>query len=103
MGPYTLKPGEGWKYRYGIDMTVKLGELHPGRGAAFTEYTTRKGEEPPDHTHPTEDEIFYVLSGELTFRCGGGQTMRADARSPETNLDPATWCTQLNWLLLRER
>ncbi len=29
--------------------------------------------------------------------------MRADARSPETNLDPATWCTQLNWLLLRER
>jgi len=71
VGPYTLKPGEGWKYRYGIDMTVKLGELHPGRGAAFTEYTTRKGEEPPDHTHPTEDEIFYVLSGELTFRCGG--------------------------------
>ena len=37
----------------------------------FTEYTTRKGEEPPDHTHPTEDEIFYVLQGELTFRCGG--------------------------------
>jgi quercetin dioxygenase-like cupin family protein len=35
------------------------------------EYTTRKGEEPPDHTHPTEDEIFYVIKGELTFRCGG--------------------------------
>ncbi|MFL5803330.1 MAG: cupin domain-containing protein [Roseiflexaceae bacterium] len=71
MVPYTLKSGEGWTYRYGIDFTVKAGELHPGRGAAFTEYTTRKGEEPPDHTHPTEDEIFYVLNGELTFRCGG--------------------------------
>ncbi len=71
MEPYTLKAGEGWTYRYGIDMTVKLGELHAGRGAAFTEYTTRKGEKPPDHTHPTEDEIFYVLSGALTFRCGG--------------------------------
>jgi quercetin dioxygenase-like cupin family protein len=34
------------------------------------EYTTQQGEEPPDHTHSTEDEIFYVLSGELTFRCG---------------------------------
>lgn len=42
---------------------MKAGELHPGRGAAFTEYTTRKGEEPPDHIRPTEDEIFYVLNG----------------------------------------
>ena len=70
MKPYMLKAGEGWMYRYGIDFTLKAGELHPGRGASFTEYTTRKGEEPPDHTHPTEDEIFYVLNGELTFRCG---------------------------------
>jgi len=69
--PYTLKSGEGWTYRYDINFTVKAGELHPGRGATFTEYTTRRGEEPPDHTHPTEDEIFYVLKGELTFRCGG--------------------------------
>jgi quercetin dioxygenase-like cupin family protein len=69
--PYTLKAGEGWTYRYGIDFTVKAGELHPGGGAAFIEYTTRKGEEPPDHSHPTEDEILYVLNGELTFRCGG--------------------------------
>jgi quercetin dioxygenase-like cupin family protein len=71
MVPYSLKSGEGWTYRYGIPFTIKAGELHPGRGVAFTEYTTRKGEEPPDHTHPTEDEIFYVINGELT-RCGGG-------------------------------
>ena len=71
MNPYALKSGEGWTYRFGIDFTVKAGDLHPDRGAAFTEYTTRQGEEPPDHTHPTEDEIFYVLSGDLTFRCGG--------------------------------
>jgi len=71
MRPYALKSGEGRVYRYGIPFVIKAGELTPGRGAAFTEYTTRKGEEPPDHTHPTEDEIFYVLKGELTFRCGG--------------------------------
>lgn len=70
MRPYALKAGEGWTYQYGINFTVKAGELQPGRGAAFTEYTTQKGEEPPVHTHPTEDEIFYVLAGELTFRCG---------------------------------
>ena len=71
MNPYALKAGEGHTYQFGINFTVKAGELSPGRGAAFTEYTTVKGEEPPDHTHPTEDEIFYVLSGDLTFRCGG--------------------------------
>lgn len=71
MRPYALKAGEGWTYRQDIDFTVKSGELRPGRGAAFTEYTTRKGEEPPPHTHATEDEIFYVLKGELTFHCGG--------------------------------
>ncbi len=71
MDPYTLKAGEGWTYRYGIEHTIKAGELHPGRGAAFMEFITRKGEEPPDHTHATEDEIFYVLDGELTFHCGG--------------------------------
>jgi quercetin dioxygenase-like cupin family protein len=71
MRPYALQAGEGQTYRYGIDFTVKAGERQPGRGAAFTEYVTRKGEEPPDHTHPTEDEVFYVLSGDVTFHCGG--------------------------------
>jgi quercetin dioxygenase-like cupin family protein len=71
MEPYALRAGEGATYRYGIDFTVKSGEMSPGRGAAFTEYITRKGEEPPDHTHPTEDEIFYVLEGEVEFHCAG--------------------------------
>ena len=67
---YALKAGEGWTYNYGIDFTVKAGELGRGRRLAFVEYTTRSGEEPPDHTHGTEDEIFYVLQGALAFRCG---------------------------------
>jgi D-aminopeptidase len=63
MGPYALKPGEGWTYNDGIQFTVKAGELQSTNGAAFIEYLTRKGEEPPDHTHPSEDEMFYVLEG----------------------------------------
>jgi quercetin dioxygenase-like cupin family protein len=68
--PYALREGEGWVYRYGIDFTIKAGEVQNGNGAAFLEYITRKGEEPPSHTHRTEDEMFYVLEGAVTFQCG---------------------------------
>lgn len=67
--PYTLKAGEGWIYRFGIDFTVKVSEIQNGSGVAVLEYVTQQGEEPPDHTHQTEDEIFYVLAGAITFRC----------------------------------
>ena len=69
--PYALMAGGGWTIRFGIDFDVKAGEVAEGSGSAILEYVTRKGEEPPDHTHPTEDEMFYVLEGAITFRCGG--------------------------------
>lgn len=68
--PYALATGEGWIYRYGVDFMIKAGEVQTGSGAAFLEYVTKKGEEPPPHTHPTENEMFYVLEGEVTFHCG---------------------------------
>ena len=68
--PYALKAGEGWTYNMGIDFTVKASEVRAGSGMAMMEYSTRKGEEPEDHTHASEDEIFYVLEGALSFRCG---------------------------------
>jgi quercetin dioxygenase-like cupin family protein len=68
--PYALKEGEGWTYRFGIDFNVKSSEAQAGSGAAFLEYLTKKGEEPPSHTHETEDEMFYVLEGVVTFHCG---------------------------------
>lgn len=40
------------------------------RAPLKTSISTCPGEEPPDHTHQTEDEMFYVLDGALTFRCG---------------------------------
>lgn len=70
MKPYALKAGEGWVYRFGIDFTVKASETRNGNGAAVLEYVTHNGEEPPSHTHPTEDEMFYVLEGAITFQCG---------------------------------
>jgi quercetin dioxygenase-like cupin family protein len=67
--PYALKPEEGWIYRFGIDFNVKASEIQRGRGAAVIEYATKKGEEPPSHIHETEDEMFYVLEGAITFQC----------------------------------
>ena len=68
--PYALPAGESWSYRMGVHFHVKAGEVRAGSSAAFLEYVTRKGEEPDDHAHPTEDEMFYVLAGAITFRCG---------------------------------
>ena len=68
--PYAPKAGEGWTYRFGIDFTLKASEVQNDNGAAFMEYVTRKGEEPSSHTHQTEDEMFYVLEGAISFRCG---------------------------------
>lgn len=71
--PYALQAGQGWTYSFaelGVDFVVKVGEQGQGRRLAVAEFTTRAGEEPPDHTHATEDEFFYVLDGTVAFRCG---------------------------------
>jgi hypothetical protein len=67
--PYALKAGDGTIYSMGVDFIVKVSETRPGSGAAVVEYLTRKGEEPEQHCHPTEDEIFYVLEGKIHFHC----------------------------------
>jgi quercetin dioxygenase-like cupin family protein len=75
---YSLKRGEGATHNLGIDFTVKASERQTTNGAAVFEYVTRKGEEPDAHTHPTEDEMFYVLDGGLMFHCGD-QSFAAEA------------------------
>lgn len=67
--PSALGAGDGWIYNEGGDFIVKLGERRQGRRFAVLEYRT-DADEWPGHTHSTEDEIFYVLDGALTFRCG---------------------------------
>ena len=73
MSGYVLKAGEGRSYlwspnRYLFTIKAVGDEMHPD--VTFMEFATKKGEEPPLHTHNGEDEIFYVLSGELTVTCG---------------------------------
>lgn len=75
--PYALQRGEGWIYDFGDQFVVKAGERAGGKRVAVLEYEATE-DEWPGHTHRTEDEIFYVLSGSMTFGCGD-QTFDVDA------------------------
>lgn len=66
---YVLAESEGTLLMNGIPHLIKAGECALGRGIAAFTCETVAGEEPPLHVHTTEDEIFYVLSGELEFTC----------------------------------
>jgi len=69
--PYSLAEGEGRTYEWHeVEFTIKAANAETGGALSIWEVTTRPGEEPIVHTHE-EDEIFYVLSGSLTFDCGG--------------------------------
>lgn len=71
MPGYALHQGEGRSYDWrGHLFTIKAAANETGGAIAFWEFTTRKGDEPNDHTHDDVDEIFYVLEGSLTVRCG---------------------------------
>ena len=73
MAGYVLKEAEGRSYRWGPGYLFTIKARVDGMNAdvAFIEFATEKGKEPPSHVHAGEDEIFYLLSGELTVDCGG--------------------------------
>jgi quercetin dioxygenase-like cupin family protein len=68
--------GEGsyWGLRL-LQTFLVEGQDTDGR-VSLGEGLARKGAEPPPHIHTREDEAYYLLEGELTFRVGG-QTIEA--------------------------
>ena len=71
MKPYVLADEEGREYEWhDVLFTIKAAGAETGGAFAFWSVTTRPGEEPHMHVHETEDEIFYVISGSMTFRAG---------------------------------
>ena len=79
MAGYALQKDEGRTYDWhGHLFTIKAAEAETGGTLAFWEFTTKKGDEPDDHTHDDVDEIFYILEGSLTIRCGGDEFKVSD-------------------------
>lgn len=81
---------------------VHVGHDEGRDGISVIERRAPYGDSPPLHVHHTEDEVFYVLEGELRiragdadFRIGAGQTALAAARVPHTyrveSPDGARW------------
>ena len=69
--PYALAEGQGRTYEWHrILFTLKAASQETGGALSLWEVTTRKGEQPHTHTHDDADEIFYLLSGPMTFHCG---------------------------------
>jgi quercetin dioxygenase-like cupin family protein len=77
----ALAPGEGQAVWF-LQNRMVLKATVESTGGAFglVESLIAPGAAPPLHVHYQEDEAFYVLEGELTFRCGD-ETTRATAGS----------------------
>jgi quercetin dioxygenase-like cupin family protein len=72
MEPLLAKPTLDNSYWYlGHLLSVLLSAEKTGGLLALLKVTEIKGLEPPPHTHIREDEIFYLLNGEIEFRVGG--------------------------------
>jgi quercetin dioxygenase-like cupin family protein len=69
--PFIRKPGEGDATWFLTNhMTLKATSEETGGGFGLVESTVAAGSSPPLHVHHGEDESFYVLEGELTFKAG---------------------------------
>ncbi len=53
---------------------VLLSPEQTGGAVAIVDMTVPRGAEPPPHLHTREDEMFYVLEGEVNFTIGGNVT-----------------------------
>jgi mannose-6-phosphate isomerase-like protein (cupin superfamily) len=69
---YVLEAGTG-ESRWFLDtrMTVKAGGAHTAGALTVIEWSAPVGFGPPRHVHHAEDEMFYVVEGEMVVECGG--------------------------------
>lgn len=69
-----VPPGEGehW-WLLGCLATVKVGPDATGGALTVAELELPPGYAVPPHSHRDEEELFYVLDGEVTFSCDGDE------------------------------
>ncbi len=71
MAGFALAPGDGPAYGFhGATVVIKAGGEHTGDQLAVMESVYPPGLTVRQHVHTGEDEMFYLLAGELTGFCG---------------------------------
>ncbi|HEY5361136.1 MAG TPA: cupin domain-containing protein [Streptosporangiaceae bacterium] len=71
MAGFALRPGQGPAYGFhGAHVVIKASGEDTDGQLAVMESTYPPGLSVPTHVHPGEDEMFYLLVGELTGYCG---------------------------------
>lgn len=69
--PINCDPGKGRNYHVWGDLySFKTTAAESDGAHALLEMTVNPGSGTPPHIHHAEDEMFYVLEGELSFWCG---------------------------------
>jgi quercetin dioxygenase-like cupin family protein len=73
-GAYRLdrEEGDAWWFLF-HRMNVKVSGRETGGALTLIEWTAPAGAGPPRHLHEREDEMFWVLDGELRAVCGDAQ------------------------------
>ena len=72
--PLALDPGEGEALWFNNDLlTFKATGAQTGGAYLLVEELARRGKVTPLHTHPAEEETFYVLDGEALMHLDGEQ------------------------------
>ena len=70
---YVLGPDEGEALWWAGSLNLtKLSSSAAGGGLDLVEHRVPAGYAPPRHVHADSDEVFYVLAGDFTVRCGAG-------------------------------
>ena len=72
--PQLVEPGGGahW-WLLGTLASIKAGRDDTGGRMTIAELELPPGFSLPPHSHRNEDELFYVLDGEVTFWCDGSE------------------------------
>lgn len=69
--PYVLGRDEGRKGHFLNNLVTQKVTASNGGSLVAVEANAPKGFGPPLHSHDNEDEIIFVLDGEVRFECGG--------------------------------
>jgi mannose-6-phosphate isomerase-like protein (cupin superfamily) len=68
---FVLGPDDGDAYWWLGSLTLtKVRGADSGGGVDIVDHRVPAGYAPPAHVHTAQDEIFYVIDGELAVRCG---------------------------------